>query len=420
MLFCMNRFRILSAFLLLCFSSISTANTAKNTYRPIDDRTNIKPILPGAYQVNEYFPLLRNKNVGVFANQTSVIGNTHLIDTLVYAGIKVTKVFSPEHGFRGKADAGEKVDSQTTGSGIPVISLYGKKLKPSAEDVENIDVLVFDIQDVGVRFYTYISSLEYFIEAAMEYGKPLIVLDRPNPNGFYVDGPVLQPAFKSFVGMQPIPVVHGMTIGEYAQMLVGEKWINVKQISEGFSLTVIRCKHYSHADKYILPVAPSPNLKEMGSVYWYPSTCFFEGTVLSEGRGTDHPFQIFGHPALPDTLYRFIPRSMEGAKDPKWKDQVCFGWNLSKTISESQLPEIQIGLLLKAYRLFPDKPGFFLPPSKKDASATDYFFNKLAGNDTLMLQIKSGATEADIRKSWESDLARFKKIRKQYLLYDDF
>lgn len=416
----MNRFIVLSVFLLLGYFAISTLNAAKKTHYPKDDRTNIKPILPGAFQVNKYFPLLRNKNVGVFANQTSVIGGTHLIDTLVSAGINVVKVFSPEHGFRGKADAGEKVGSQSTGSGIPVISLYGKKLKPAVEDVENIDVLVFDIQDVGVRFYTYISSLEYFMEAAMEFGKPLIVLDRPNPNGFYVDGPVLQSAYKSFVGMQPIPVVYGMTIGEYAQMLLGEKWIKAKQTTKGFSLTVIRCENYSHADKYLLPVAPSPNLKEMGSVYLYPSTCLFEGTVLSEGRGTDHPFQIIGHPALPDTLFRFTPHSMEGAKDPKWKDQVCFGWNLSQTSGDYQIPKIQLGLILRAYHLFPDKAAFFLMPSTKDASATDYFFNKLAGNDALMLQIKNGTTESAIRKSWENDLDRFKKIRKQYLLYDDF
>lgn len=382
--------------------------------------TNIKPILPGAWQTEEYFPLLKNKKVGIFANQTSVIGNTHLIDTLLKSGIRISKIFSPEHGFRGTADAGEKVGSNKNTSGIPIISLYGKKLKPSAEDLKDIDLLIFDIQDVGVRFYTYISSLEYFMQSAIENDKPLIILDRPNPNGFYVDGPVLNPKFKSFVGMQPVPVVYGMTIGEYAHMLLGENKTFQKNALNNFKLKVIRCKNYKHSDKYLLPVAPSPNLKEMGSVYLYPSNCFFEGTVLSEGRGTHHPFEIFGHPDLPATLYKFIPRSMEGAKDPKWKDQICYGWNLFESKENNPVPKLQLKWILKAYELFPDKEKFFLKPAKKIPAPDDYFFNKLAGNDLLMQQIKDGKEEAAIRKTWEDGLRAFKTIRKKYLLYEDF
>jgi len=389
-------------------------------------------IWPGAFQTEEYLPLLYKKRVAVFANQTSVVGNTHLVDTLKKLGVNIIKIFAPEHGFRGTGDAGANVQTYTdVQTGIPVLSLYGSKLKPSEGDLSDIDLLLFDIQDVGVRFYTYISSLQYFMESAIENNKPLIILDRPNPNGFYVDGPVLDTAYKSFVGLQPIPIVYGMTIGEYAKMLYGERMLSgdVKKLMSSKSenkvgqvnfVTVIPCKNYTHKSRYILPVPPSPNLPDMGSIYWYPSICFFEGTAITEGRGTDHPFQIFGHPQLPDTLYSFTPHSKPGASDPKLKDQLCYGWNLYGTNNTGTNNQIQLKWLLRAYRLFPDKKNFFLRPKNPDPKPQDYSFNRLAGNNELMQQIIEGKTEEEIRKSWQPKLDAFKNIRKKYLLYADF
>ncbi len=384
-------------------------------------------VITGAERIEVYLPMLKGKSVAVFANQTSVVGNTHLVDTLVKSGIKIVKIFGPEHGFRGVADAGEHVkDGIDTKSGLPVISLYGNHKKPTKEDFKDVDVVVFDIQDVGVRFYTFISSLEYVLEACLENHKPLLVLDRPNPNGFYVDGPVLDKKFKSFIGMQPIPIVYGMTMGEYTLMLAGEKWLseNANKINSynittkptsdtPFHVQVIKCKNYDHNTKYILPINPSPNLREMQSIYLYPSTCFFEGTVLSEGRGTDRPFQIFGHPSLPKNLYSFTPMPNEGAKSSKCFNQLCYGWNLSDTkenVLKNLNGKIQLKYLIEAYKLFPQKDSFFL---------ANNFFNKLAGNDVLMKQIKAGKTEKEIKKSWEKDLIKFKAIRKKYLLYKD-
>ena len=375
-----------------------------------------------------YLPVLKGKSVAVFANQTSIVGNTHLVDTLIKSGIKVVKIFGPEHGFRGDADAGEHVGDVTDKkTGIPVISLYGNHKKPTAADFKGVDILIFDIQDVGVRFYTYISSLEYFMEAALEHHKPLLILDRPNPNGFYVDGPVLDKKFKSFIGMQPIPIVYGMTMGEYALMLAGQNWLseNANKINAynittqpsadtPFHIQVIKCKNYDHNSKYELPVNPSPNLKEMQSVYWYPSTCFFEGTVLSEGRGTDKPFQVFGHPSLPKNLFSFTPKPNEGAKSSKCFYQKCYGWNLSGStteVLEKVDGKIQLRYLLDAYKLFPDKDSFFLKNN---------FIDKLAGNDQLKQQVKQGLSEEAIRKSWQPGLMAFKAIRKKYLLYTDF
>ena len=403
-----------SCFWLLAFSLLLVLPSCAQTKSISSTHTEV---ITGAEQTYEYFPLLRGKSVGVFANPTSVIKSTHLVDSLLHAGIKVTTIFGPEHGFRGKADAGEHiengVDSKT---GVKVISLYGDHKKPTAKDLEELDVLVFDIQDVGVRFYTFISSLQYFIEAALENKKPLIILDRPNPNGFYVDGPVLDKSFSSFVGMQPVPVVYGMTIGEYALMLCGESWLTPGNdyADPKRLITIIPCLHYDHNTKYELPVNPSPNLRQMQSIYLYPSTCFFEGTVLSEGRGTETPFQVFGHPALPKKLFSFTPKPNEGAKSSKCYNQLCYGWNLSGTTDEVLKlvdNKLQIKYLLKAYELFPGKDSFFLKNN---------FFNKLAGNDILMNQIKTGVAENDIRKSWETDLEKFKAIRKKYLLYKDF
>jgi uncharacterized protein YbbC (DUF1343 family) len=418
-------------------SNTSTTSTSGTSTHPANPATpNMSTIIPAAHRVDLYLPLLKGKNVAVFANQTSTVGNRHLVDVLKAEGVKIKVIFGPEHGFRGNADAGEKIGNYTDkATGLPVVSLYGSKRKPSKEDLAGVDVMVFDIQDVGVRFYTYISSLQEYMETALEYNLPLVVLDRPNPNGHYVDGPVLDLKYKSFIGMQPVPVVYGMTMGEYAQMILMEGWLSkaandawqrviTSRYSEGavyFQLHVIPCDNYDHKSKYVLPVKPSPNLPAIQSVYWYPSTCFFEGTVLSEGRGTDKPFQVFGHPSLPKNLYSFTPTSREGAKEPKLKDQLCYGWQLDGTpeqVLEQVDGRIQLKWLLQAYKLFPDKSKFFIAP--KSGNMDEAFFNKLAGNNILMKQVQEGASEEQIRKSWQPGLQAFKEIRKRYLIYPDF
>ncbi len=383
-------------------------------------------IVPAADQMDKYLPLLKGKNVALLVNHTSTVGHQHLIDALIKEGIKIKVVFGPEHGFRGDAPDGAKVETATDPkTGVPVVSLYGKKNKPSAEDLKEVDVMVYDIQDVGTRFYTYISSLQYFMEAALENNIPLVILDRPNPNGFYVDGPVLDPRFKSFVGMQPVPVVYGMTTGEYAHMILQEGWLGEAAVKaqkklelvryrEGakfFRLQVIPVANYTHQSKYRLPVAPSPNLPDMSSIYWYASTCFFEGTVLSEGRGTPKPFQYIGHPSLPKTMFSFTPTATKGAPNPKHKDQVCYGFNLSGApddVLKKIDGRLQLRYLIEAYKLFPDKEAFF-----------GKSIDRLAGTDDLAKQIKEGKTEQEIRRSWEPKLAAFKAIRKKYLLYPD-
>lgn len=396
----------------------------KNKIEPSSDL-----IIPGAERLSVYVPLLKGKRVAVFANHTAMVGNKHLVDTLLKLGVNIKVAFGPEHGFRGNAPDGAKIESTVDkATGVPIISLYGQKNKPSKEDLKDIDVMIYDIQDVGTRFYTFISSLQLYMEAALENGIPMLVLDRPNPNGFYVDGPVLEPKFKSFVGMQPIPVVYGMTAGEYAMMLGGERWLSEKanarfdyhrtqaqnSADTPFHFLVIKCTNYTHGSKYVLPVKPSPNIPDIQSVYWYASHCFFEGTVIAEGRGTPKPFQWVGHPSLPKNLFSFTPHSTEGAPNPKYKDQVCYGWNVSGTPEEVLKMidgRLQLKYLLEAYRLFPDKENFF----KKDNG-----FNRLAGTDELMKQIKAGKTEDEIRASWQPKLNEFKKIRKKYLLYPDF
>lgn len=391
--------------------------------------TTTAPIVPAAEQLNQYLPLLKNKKLALLVNHTSTIGSSHIIDTLKKAGMDIKVVFGPEHGFRGDAPDGAKIETTTDAkTGIPVVSLYGKKNKPTPEDLAGVDLMIYDIQDVGARFYTFISSLQYFMEAALENNIPLLILDRPNPNGFYVDGPVLDPKFKSFVGMQPVPVVYGMTIGEYAHMILQEGWLSetankayerlkrtrYKEGAKFFQLTVIPVANYTHKSKYVLPVKPSPNLPDMGSIYWYPSTCFFEGTTFSEGRGTPKPFEYIGHPLMPKTMFSFTPESTPGAPQPKHKGQVCYGFNLSgkpDEILKKINSKLQISYLLEAYKLFPDKENFF---------TKNKGINRLAGTDELMQQIKSGKTEAEIRASWEPKLQVFKKIRKKYLLYPDF
>lgn len=359
----------------------------------------------GAERISDYFPLLENKKVALVVNQTSVINGVHLIDTLRSLNINITKIFAPEHGFRGTADAGETVTSYTDNkTGIEVISLYGKNKKPTAEQLKNVDVIIFDIQDVGVRFYTYISTLHYIMEASAENNKSVLVLDRPNPNGHYIDGPVLDLKFKSFVGMHPVPVVHGLTIGEYAKMINGEGWLAGKKKC---TLEIITCLNYTHNTPYILPIPPSPNLPNQEAVYLYPSICLFEGTVMSVGRGTDFPFQHFGHPAIKGTPYSFIPESKIGAKDPLLKGKECFGYNVKKAGTYNV--GFTLRWLLMAYLLYPNHDTFFNP-----------FFDKLAGTSKLRLNIIEGKAEDEIKKEWKPAIDAYKLKRNQYLLYQDF
>lgn len=370
-------------------------------------RMHAQIVIPGAARTSAYLPLLKGKRVALLVNQTATIGPVHLVDSLLALHVNVVKIFSPEHGFRGNADAGEHVGNSTDPkTGLPIVSLYGAHRKATAADLADVDILIFDIQDVGTRFYTYISSLQELMEAAAENHKPLLVLDRPNPNGSYVDGPILDTAYRSFVGMQPIPVVHGMTTGEYAGMLNGEKMLD-KQLH--CKLTVIPCEHYTHHTRFEIPVKPSPNLPNATATYLYPSLCLFEGTPISVGRGTDKPFQQFGSPLFPDSLYKFTPRSMPGAKTPVLQDQACYGFDLSGPAADVYNKyghQLQLQWLITAYQLYPDKAKFFTP-----------FFDKLAGGRQLREQITAGKTAAEIRASWASGLERFKAVRKKYLLY---
>ena len=366
-------------------------------------------IIPGAYQTKEYFPLFKGKTLGIVANQTSMIGKVHLVDSLKSSGFKIKCVFAPEHGFRGKNGAGEKINNSIDQrTGIPIISLYGKHLKPDAKDLAGIDILVFDIQDVGVRFYTYISTLQYVMEACAENKIPLILLDRPNPNSFYIDGPVLDKKYSSFVGLQSVPVVYGLTIGEYANMLNGEGWLKNKS---NCNLKVIKIKDYFHNNRYQLPIPPSPNLPDMDAVYLYPSICFFEGTLVSLGRGTTKPFRLIGFPTSSDTGFSFTPKNIPGvALNPPYEDTLCFGLDLTGEGSKlAREKRIQLKWLIQLYNLFPDKGKFF-----------NNFFDKLAGTDQLRKQILENKTEIEIKKSWEESINSYLLIRKKYLLYFDF
>lgn len=369
-----------------------------------------KAIMVGAARTDVYFPMLAGKKIGLVVNPTSTIGERHLVDSLQAAGMEIVKIFAPEHGFRGEADAGEKIsDGKDPQTGIPIASLYGSQRKPDSGSLANIDLIIFDIQDVGARFYTYISTMHYVMEACAENNIPMLVLDRPNPNGHYVDGPVLDTSrYRSFVGMHPIPIVHGMTIGEYAQMVNGERWL-----SQGLScdLTVIPCLNYRHDRPYNLPVKPSPNLPNIRSIYLYPSICLFEGTVFSLGRGTNSQFQVIGAPDYPPTAFSFVPTSRAGAKYPKHEDKTCYGRDLSQLSAAAIFAERQLNLsyLLDLYQTYPDKEQFFLSGN---------FFDKLAGNELLRKQLIAGSSEATIRASWEPALSEFKQKRAQYLLYD--
>jgi len=383
--------------LLLVFSGCSGSN---------QNRENSMPVTPGAERTNVFLPAISGKNIALVANHTSLIGNTHLVDTLLAQGINIKKVFAPEHGFRGEAEDGayiaSGIDSKT---GVMVVSIYGQKRKPTPDDLEGIDLVIFDIQEVGARFYTFISTMSLVMEACAEKGIPFMVLDRPNPNGFYLDGPVLEPEFSSFVGMHPVPVVHGMTVGEYAQMVNGEGWLAGGIRCE---LLVVPMLNYNHDLLYELPVRPSPNLPDMASVYLYPSLCFFEGTIISVGRGTDKPFRIIGHPDYAIGDYEFIPLSIPGVSvHPPHKNQLCKGFDLSY-LADSILVHKQLNLqpLIDAWNYFQNHEMFFTA-----------YFDRLAGTSTLRRQIMQGMSEKEIRESWQDDLSRFRAMREKYLIY---
>ena len=359
-------------------------------------------IVPGAAQFQLYIKILEKDNIAVVAHQASLVNSkTHLIDTLLSLGVNIKKVFAPEHGFRGNADAGERVEDQKDPkTGLPILSLYGSNKKPSEKSLDGISIMLLDLQDVGVRFYTYLSTLHYVMEACAEKGIPLIILDRPNPNAHYTDGPVLEEDCKSFVGMHPVPIVSGMTIGEYAKMINGEGWL-----SSGIQcdLKVVPIKNYSHKIKYEIPLRPSPNLPNSQSIALYPSLCLLEPTVISVGRGTEMQFQVYGHPLLPETNFSFTPRPNFGSKNPKLKDQICHGVDLRKF---ENLGKIELKWLIQAYRDFPDKESFF-----KEG------FYRITGNKKLKKQLAQGMNEQQIRKTWEKDIEKFKKIRRKYLIY---
>jgi uncharacterized protein YbbC (DUF1343 family) len=401
------RFTTLIGLLILSISCGSSKKTIPQRKSNSDNltltSTNVA-FKTGAENIESYLPLLKDKRVGIVTNQTGILSKEkHLVDFLIEQNINLQKIYAPEHGFRGTADAGELiVDGKDTKTNLPIISLYGNNKKPKAEQLEGIDILVFDLQDVGARFYTYISSLHYVMEACAENNIPLLVLDRPNPNGTIIDGPILEKEHKSFVGMHEIPVLHGMTIGEYAKMINGEKWLK-----DGIqcNLTVITCLNYAHNMKYSLPVKPSPNLPNDQSINLYASLCFFEGANVSLGRGTEKQFQIFGSPFLPENEFdfSFTPQPNFGAKDPVHNGTLCFGEDLTKI---REVHRLELKWLLKAYENTADKTVFF-----------NDFFTKLAGTKKLREQIEAGMTEKEIRKTWQEGLDRFKEIRKKYLLY---
>ena len=399
----MNSYKLIIV-LLIFFAKFSLSQSNSLKFITQND------IKTGAERTEVYFPLLKGKKIAVVANHTSMISTTHLVDSLLKSGFAIKKVFSPEHGFRGKAEAGAKITNQIDKkTGLPIISLYGKHKKPTKDDLKDIEIVVFDIQDVGARFYTYISTMTFVMQACAENNLPLIILDRPNPNGFYVDGPLLEKNYSSFVGLHAIPIVHGMTIAEYADMINSEGWLgnNAK-----CKLKIVKVDGYDHSMIYKLPFKPSPNLPNWESVYLYPSLCLFEGTVVSIGRGTDFPFQVYGHPEFLLQKFSFTPESKSNASiNPKLKGKKCYGENLKDYANNYKKNPTNINLswIIDSYNSLNKENDFF----------TNYF-EKLAGNSKLRKQIIDGKTEKEIRNSWKQDLKKFKKIRKKYLLYPDF
>lgn len=371
--------------------------------------TSTVRITTGAERMDAYIGMLKGKRIGVVANQSSLVGQVHLVDTLLESGINLVKVFSPEHGFRGDAEAGALINNDTDErTGLPVVSLYGARKKPVPADIEDLDMILFDLQDVGARFYTYISTLTYVMEACAEQGKQLLVLDRPNPNGYYIDGPVLEKEFTSFVGMHPVPVVHGMTMAEYARMVNGEKWLAGAVMCD---LQWVTCDGYTHSSRYTLPVRPSPNLPDSVAVALYPSLCFFEGTVVSVGRGTNKPFKVIGHPDFLAGDYSFTPKSIKGvSENPPQKDKVCYGFDLSSAAPDiSDNGGLRLEYLILMYNALNEKTTFF-----------NSFFEKLAGTATLRKQIIEGKKSEEIYASWKPGLDAFREVRARYLLYPDF
>lgn len=388
------------------FAVVVLLNMVLSCAQPSVDPTIIHT---GAQQTDKWVHLLKGKSIAVVANHSSLIGKIHLVDTMVSMDLRLTGIFSPEHGFRGNVGAGDVVfDSIDIKTSLPVISLYGKKKKPETADMKGIDVVVYDIQDVGVRFYTYISTLHYMMEACAIANIPIIVLDRPNPLGFYIDGPVLDTNFRSFVGMHPIPVVYGMTTGELAEMINNEGWLTHKMKCK---LTVIPCENYTHDSLYKIPVNPSPNLRSMEAVYLYPSICFFEGTLMSVGRGTPYPFQVAGHPDYPDASFSFKPVSDRSNLNPLFKNRVCYGIDLRMMGEEElvQIRQLNLTWLINSYMKM-----------NKGASFFNDYFDILAGTDSLRKQILNGMTEEQIRRSWDAELSKFSILRSRYLLYEDF
>lgn len=384
-------------FIILCFIALSFSVFSQN------DKVKV-----GAERTNEYFPLLKGKRIAVLSNQTGMVGNAHLVDVLVKNRFNVVGIFSPEHGFRGTADAGEHVSSSVDKkTGIPIWSLYGSgDGKPSANKMKEFDVLVFDLQDVGLRFYTYYASMARLMDACAEHYKKMIVLDRPNPNGFYVDGPILDMKHKSGVGWLPIPVVHGMTLGELALMINGEKWLPQGRKCD---VTVIPCENYTHQTRYELPIAPSPNLPNIHSIYLYPSTCLFEGTVVSLGRGTSFPFQGYGHPKYRGSSFSFTPRSVSGAKNPPLLNQKCYGVDLRDLSNEYIWQNgFDLSYIIDAYNNLKMGDRFFSP-----------FFEKLVGVEYIRKDIITGKSVAEIKEKWFCDVLKFKQQRKTYLLYEE-
>lgn len=397
---------LLSSVIFFGFSTpiLAQNNTSKT-------QINHSTIIVGAENTTQYLSKLKGKKIGLISNQTGIatIDETtmHTVDLLLKNNINVVKLYSPEHGFRGDADAGAKVKSGVDSkTGLPIVSLYGDNKKPKANQISDVDVLIFDMQDVGARFYTYISTLHYVMEAAAENGKKVIVLDRPNPNGHYVDGPVMKNEYKSFVGMHNVPIVYGMTIGEYAQMINGEGWLanGVKA-----DLEIIPLINYTHQSKYNLPIKPSPNLPNAHAINLYPSTCLFEGTNVNEGRGTDIQFQVYGSPFLKNMPFQYTPISKPGATSPKFKDQVCYGEDLSEVPYQSS---INLKWLINAYKNNTKQP-FWTMNGKK------LWIDQLSGTDELRKQIEAGLSEEEIKATWQKDLEDFKKIREKYLIYKD-
>lgn len=365
-------------------------------------------VIVGAEQTNDYLPILKNKRIAVFSNHTGMMGNKHLLDVLLENKINVVAIFSPEHGFRGNADAGEHVSSSVDQkTGVPILSLYDGQLgKPSEDSMRKFDLLIVDIQDVGLRFYTYYASMVRLMDACAEYNRKMLILDRPNPNGHYVDGPILDMKYKSGVGWLPIPVVHGMTLGELALMVNGERWLPASRICD---ITVIKCKNYTHQTMYQLPIPPSPNLPNMKAVYLYPSICYFEATPVSLGRGTQLPFQVYGHPNMTGYNYSFTPQSTSGAKNPPQLGRLCHGVNLSE-LSEEEIRKkgVDLSYLIDAYRNLNMDDYFFRP-----------FFERLIGTDYVRKMIEQGKDADEIKVMWKEDVEKFKVQRRPYLLYEE-